>query len=142
MVIWYLYLNVFGQKSRFENISFSNFIPICFLGCDLWVEKSLYGPPALPPHPLYFIHADIYFLHFIFGIFYIWYLQLSRFSPLIRLWYLVLFIVENYFEAQPDHEIIRALTSLMDLSTVMMVQLDFLKSSLMSLEPKTMCTLN
>ena len=41
---------------------------------------------SLHPHHLYFIHADIYFLHFIFGIFYIWYLQLSIFSLAPNIW--------------------------------------------------------
>ena len=97
--------------------------------CREIVIRSLRSPH---PHHLYFIRADIYFLHFIFGIFYIWYLQLSIFSALL-LWYLVLFIFQRYlcwcgyFEAQPDHEIIRELKGLMDFRTAMMVQLEWLK---------------
>ena len=95
------------------------FVLHLYLSCILCREIVIRSPRSPRPHHLYFIHADIYFLHFIFGIFYIWYLY--TFSPHIWLIFtivhivtphlnLMLFIFQRYFEAQTDHEIIRELT--------------------------------
>ena len=52
------------------------FVFVLYLYLYLCREIVIRSPRSPRPHHLYFIHADIYFLHFIFGIFYIWYLQL------------------------------------------------------------------